>query len=329
MINHHHNTQMYLFSRNTSTGFGWRVKNLNITGGKDILLHQCRDMENVTDCIVQKTYGLAEVVGNAVMGRVSKISLMDPHFWIPDFSWPRDGLCYTLNYRGNIADSYARDDLRIFGKDPNKHQIIYIHDPTFFANSLNPQAFSMTRTKAMNATYMTRRLARVKHKLINRPGNTCEEVADYSFIACIKNSFSASVGCRLPWDRWSDQEKTMCTTMSQFRHFEKLYDSISNSATAGVEKVTGCKKPCQYYEYRTVGIGPTLSGRNSYTSYFGMLYVSTSTVMEVEMLAFPWTSLVAEFGGTLGLFLGLSFMNIWDGALFGTNSFNTWWNKKN
>jgi hypothetical protein len=36
--------------------------------------------------------------------------------------------------------------------------------------------------------------------------------------------------------------------------------------------------------------------------------------VETEELVFPVTSLVAEFGGTLGLFLGFSFMTLWDEA---------------
>ena len=31
-----------------------------------------------------------------------------------------------------------------------------------------------------------------------------------------------------------------------------------------------------------------------------------------KVLIYPWTSLVAEFGGTLGLFLGFSAMTLWD-----------------
>ena len=35
-------------------------------------------------------------------------------------------------------------------------------------------------------------------------------------------------------------------------------------------------------------------------------------LVESEALVYTVESLVAEFGGALGLFLGLSFMNIWD-----------------
>ena len=62
------------------------------------------------------------------------------------------------------------------------------------------------------------------------------------------------------------------------------------------------------------------------TPYFflGLNSVSRSTFVEKEViliqeihfpkkvLIYPWTSLVAEFGGTLGLFLGFSAMTLWD-----------------
>ena len=46
---------------------------------------------------------------------------------------------------------------------------------------------------------------------------------------------------------------------------------------------------------------------------FSLWSASVNTFSEKEQLIYPLTSLVAEFGGTLGLFLGFSFMAVWDG----------------
>ena len=104
--------------------------------------------------------------------------------------------------------------------------------------------------------------------------------------------------------------------------------------------MTGCQRPCNYLEYSFIGekqqtafvsdnyvfslwavsadtVSRVLSGRNSKRLwYFQNIFVddlSISTIKMVirqvvatEQLVYPWTSLVAEFGGCLGLFLGSS-----------------------
>ena len=43
--------------------------------------------------------------------------------------------------------------------------------------------------------------------------------------------------------------------------------------------------------------------------------VSQFTQVEEEVLVFPFQSFLAEFEGALGLFMGFSFMTIWDGMM--------------
>ena len=74
---------------------------------------------------------------------------------------------------------------------------------------------------------------------------------------------------------------------------------------------TDCSKPCRYNRYHIVGDLHT-STFNSSEFVFSLLASTNDTVVETETLMFPWTSLVAEFGGTLSLFLGVSFMMVWD-----------------
>ena len=76
--------------------------------------------------------------------------------------------------------------------------------------------------------------------------------------------------------------------------------------------MTGCKKPCNYKQYKFIGKNTVFSAKFKYF-VFALWSVTNFTKVETEMLVYPFTSLVAEFGGTLGLFLGFSFMTFWDG----------------
>ena len=72
---------------------------------------------------------------------------------------------------------------------------------------------------------------------------------------------------------------------------------------------TSCLPPCTYKEYKLAP--PQISRHNGVGI---MLWPSTTlTFVEEEQLIYPLSSLVAEFGGTLSLFLGVSFMTMWDG----------------
>ena len=45
---------------------------------------------------------------------------------------------------------------------------------------------------------------------------------------------------------------------------------------------------------------------------FGFMLASTDISVMTEAYTYPWVSLLAEFGGALGLFLGFSFIMLWD-----------------
>ena len=97
-----------------------------------------------------------------------------------------------------------------------------------------------------------------------------------------------------------------------FRHYEALYQDISVAEGRALRELTGCKKPCKYRKYEVVGEKqPTSFQSDHFTISFWA--VSNETTVWTEVPVYPWTSLVAEFGGTLSLFLGFSFMTLWGG----------------
>ena len=70
-------------------------------------------------------------------------------------------------------------------------------------------------------------------------------------------------------------------------------------------------KPCKYKRYKFLG-DKNPSGFKSEHFIFSLWAVSGKTKVETEELIYPGSSLVAEFGGILGLFLGFSFISVWD-----------------
>ena len=52
---------------------------------------------------------------------------------------------------------------------------------------------------------------------LNLPNDPCNDDADYNFNACIKESFSARVGCKTKWDYIGLKDLPPCKNISQYR----------------------------------------------------------------------------------------------------------------
>ena len=88
--------------------------------------------------------------------------------------------------------------------------------------------------------------------------------------------------------------------------------------------MAGCWVPCTYQHYSLIDHPFTL--HTSY-SYFTISFISTDVNVEEEVphfnnspsqslqvLIYPLDSLISEFGGALGLFLGFSFLGFFSAA---------------
>ena len=64
----------------------------------------------------------------------------------------------------------------------------------------------------------------------------------------------------------------------------------------------------KYYKTTELQQLPDPSGLAGYT--FG--FSTNTVVVKEEAYLYPFGSLVAEFGGTLGLFVGFSFLTLWE-----------------
>ena len=100
------------------------------------------------------------------------------------------------------------------------------------------------------------------------------------------------------------------------RMFEEIYEGLVLMELASVVGRTGCTIPCNYNEYKflNVDMKPDDEWPVDGQIQYGLWAVTKFTKFEQEILLYPFTSLLAEFGGALGLFLGFSIMTIWDGV---------------
>ena len=104
------------------------------------------------------------------------------------------------------------------------------------------------------------------------------------------------------------------------REFERLYYEMNHEELEVIQSMTGCKKPCNYLEYKFHG-GSLPSSFNSGFPFVSLVSRTRFTSVEREELLYPSSTMVAEVGGILGLFLGVSFITVWDGVMWMRKNF--------
>ena len=106
------------------------------------------------------------------------------------------------------------------------------------------------------------------------------------------------------------------------RKFRKYVSSCSH---------TGCHIPCSYMRYLPAGVRfiknycyhnfhpqyqePQILYDNANSIGFMFGYSTNAVTVKEEAYIYPLQSFVSEFGGSLGLFVGFSFLTIWDWIL--------------
>ena len=103
--------------------------------------------------------------------------------------------------------------------------------------------------------------------------------------------------------------------MEQYKVFASAFQALSVAPIQNIKTMTGCIKPCSYKKYMVVQ-GPIAStyAAPKYHLSVELLMITTEVTVETEVLLYTWQDLIANFGGTLSLFLGVSFMTLWDGV---------------
>ena len=222
-----------------------------------------------------------------------------------DISTINSGKSYTIKTNFEKGNGYK---YYIHFK-PGQNYSVFIHDPNFYVLSSNSEVFphiflnmddKQTQSVFLKTTY---------HTMMNRPDQPCDSSESYSFTACIKNSISTKIGCRMEWDSWRSRDIPLCTTVEQLVSFDMEYSNHWNLQRQSLIENTGCLIPCSYTEYK-LATEPMKFDHG--TQKLNIRFSSPDVLKRTEQLLYPLESFVSEFGGELGLFLGFSCIMIWD-----------------
>ena len=174
-------------------------------GSQGSQIHECVEAETMNGTSTVK--GAARgYMGEEVFGR---------NEWSSDFTRQDAGMCFTFTKPFNMGTFIKNESLAIIWA-LNISFMIFVHDPSFFLLNFNP-ALPLNSIALEENTQAFYRMVIVQHENLNFPSKPCHPDTTYSFTACIKNTFSKEVGCRLNWDRLSDQALPLCDHLEQYR----------------------------------------------------------------------------------------------------------------
>ena len=247
-----------LIALNDTTGFGWKA-HTNQTGsfqGKynmAFLFDHCQEINftNLEDCITNDSFGLTDFLTTATftmspltVGQLYKTS------WTEDVSLTTNGRIFTWNPQRNITPHYTQIVFLSLYKKFTYY--VFVHDLDFYMISTNRFGATPAFWEIMGNTMQThyQEIKLVKHKRLNIDRQPCEEDENYRMLDCVKESIAEQVGCRLPWDRATKQDREICTTRDQFHHFDSFLFTSTTDEINQVRKMTGCLTPCSYREYK-------------------------------------------------------------------------------
>ena len=313
----------FVATKKREFSIGWKSVDKDINFKSFVLVDHCQKM-SFTDmdiCYENDTFGRDEFLMSATLGfykETARSLFHESSMWTEDMTVTYNGRHFTLN--PSMIMTKAPNHALIFEVDNSFDYHIWLHDVNFFIVNQNPyglpsKLWIISGNALTNEDGFYHEITLTKHKKLNLVQRPCEEDPRYSFAACSKEKLSEKVGCRLPWDRQSKQDRVICTTEQEFGQFEQIYRKLFNAEYDETVEMTGCLQPCYYNEYKFAFPSPRVLPKTDQEfanrSRLSFWAASSKTHIDEEVLLYPFTSLLAEFGGALGLFLGFSFMAIW------------------
>ena len=149
-----------------------------------------------------------------------------------------------------------------------------------------------------------------------------EQEAFKTYADCISYhedvTFRPMLGCSVPWLAGPDQAQSLCVgrvnlTEEMFKKTSMIFGRfLEGLAYRMFENSKYCLKPCTEVHVTSTNIQTTKSSEGQQTIGF---YFNANAKVTEEMMAYGLFDLLVEIGSSLGLWIGLSALGIFDLAL--------------
>ena len=97
-----------------------------------------------------------------------------------------------------------------------------------------------------------------------------------------------------------------------FRKHTSFYERLRKMTKNELQNATGCKPMCNHYKYEVLKVETALSDQRQGRLGFELILANNEVTTVQEVPAYDFLTLVSNFGGSLGLFIGFSFYMLWD-----------------
>ena len=229
----------------------------------------------------------------------------NPSSWKAYYSFSLLGRCFVLKPAAGTIGSSQLGALSI-ALNKSLEYMILMHDPDFMMMTSNPKvvprlSFSIDENFGGKTVYIEATI----HIKMNREDSPCTEKDEYSFHDCVRQSVAYKIGCNSLWGSFPGLKK--CSSVKEVKEYERIYSAITVMDQKEITIHLGCPLPCTFTgfslaeePFSSVGFEPKVG--------LDIMFGSQSITVAKEKLVYPLSSFIAEVGGSLGLFLGFSFL---------------------
>eukprot|EP00094_Tigriopus_californicus_P012566 TCALIF_12151-PA protein Name:"Protein of unknown function" AED:0.23 eAED:0.23 QI:0/1/0/1/1/1/2/0/229 len=191
--------------------------------------------------------------------------------------------------------------------------VIHLHDENgFLENPTKGQEF--LRSTSMEFIPQDQRflgiiVAKTKRISLNHSGNPCHEDENWDVIKCIEEFIVGKMGCTYPGILKADLGLRNCSSLEDMLHLLDIHKALFTIPSSDMAAYTGCLRPCHLNGVDPVS-GEIRDGSLRVGSAISYLFRTTNVKVAKEAWFYDFNSLVAEVGGSLGLFLGASLLTL-------------------